>query len=250
MNIDNIHFISFDLDGTLLNHKKEITSYSIEIIMRLQEKGYVIILNSGRFYHELKQYIEQLHLHEYGGYVICSNGCILYDVTQEKTITFPMLSYMDAHSIFQFAKQEKVMTYLYFNGEYHLYAPLFLRILFYLGRFATWLCYPFLPSSLKQLSTRILHQGIHSYTTLPSFSSIEKMCLLGLPFQLKTVWEKIQEKHSYVHYFEVNRFGIEIVHQRVSKAESVNYICKLHHMTLDNVLAFGDSGNEDRKSVV
>lgn len=244
MNIDNIRFISFDLDGTLLNDRKEISPYSMEIITRLQKQGYQIILNSGRFYHEMENYIEQLHMKEYSGYAICSNGCVAYDIKTQKQTVFSMIPYVDVAKLFQLAKQNKVMTYLYFNEEYHLFASFPYRFLFKLGKFLTRLCYPLLPKKLKYLSTRILHQSIHPYASLPSFPSLEKMCFLASPYQLKALWKEVHSQYPQYHYFEVNAFGIEIVHHSVSKAESVKYICEQNHATLENVMAFGDSGND------
>lgn len=244
MNIDSIRILSFDLDGTLLNNRKEISSYSIEIITRLQKQEYQIILNSGRFYHEMEDYIKQLNMKEYGGYVICSNGCVAYDIQAQKRITFSMLPYQDAASLYQIAKRARLTTYVYFSGAYHLYAPFFLRLLFRLGKALTLLCHPFLPSKLKHLSTRILHQRIEPYTKLEAIPSIEKMCFLGLPFQLSAFWTQVADKHPDLHYFEVNAFGIEIVHESVSKAEAVNYICEQNQLSMANVLAFGDSGND------
>lgn len=244
MNIDSIRILSFDLDGTLLNNRKEISSYSIEIITRLQKQGYQIILNSGRFYHEMEDYIKQLNMKEYGGYVICSNGCVAYDIKAQKKITFSMLPYQDGASLYQIAKQSRLTTYVYFNEAYHLYATFFLRLLFRLGKALTLLCYPFLPSKLKHLSTRILHQRIEPYTKLEAIPSIEKMCFLGLPPQLSSFWKRVVKQHPDLHYFEVNAFGIEIVHESVSKAEAVKYICEQNQLSMANVLAFGDSGND------
>ena len=79
--LNKIKMIVCDLDGTLFNHKKEISSATITYLIKLQENGYTLVLATGRFFYELKPYIEQLQLEKYHGYVICCNGIEIYDHT-------------------------------------------------------------------------------------------------------------------------------------------------------------------------
>ena len=57
--LNKIKMIVCDLDGTLFNHKKEISSATITYLIKLQENGYTLVLATGRFFYELKPYIEK-----------------------------------------------------------------------------------------------------------------------------------------------------------------------------------------------
>ena len=92
-----------DLDGTLFNHKKEISSATITYLIKLQENGYTLVLATGRFFYELKPYIEQLQLEKYHGYVICCNGIEIYDLTHNKCRSFSFLEQIEINELLQLA---------------------------------------------------------------------------------------------------------------------------------------------------
>ena len=56
------YLIAFDMDGTLLNEKKNIPSKTRRYLLKLAKKGHKIVLASGRPSRALKQYYEQLKL--------------------------------------------------------------------------------------------------------------------------------------------------------------------------------------------
>ena len=78
--ISKIKVIVCDLDGTLLNHRKQITEATAQYLIQLQEAGYRLVLASGRFYYELTGYIEQLKMKKFDGYAICANGLEIHRV--------------------------------------------------------------------------------------------------------------------------------------------------------------------------
>lgn len=244
MNIDKIKIISLDLDGTLLNNQKEITAYSESVLKRLQEKGYVVVLNSGRFYHEAKMYAEQLQLKEYGGYMCCSNGDVVYDMKKNIRFAFESINKQDAHAVMKLAEKHHLFTYLHHDDVYYANTVLYQRMLFYLAKGITKLLYPILSQKLKYLSPRILELDVSDYQHISSFPSLEKLCFVGLPYQLKAFQKEVNKQFPNYHFFPVNDFSTELVHESVSKANAVAYICEQLECTLENVIAFGDSGND------
>lgn len=70
----NKKLLVLDIDGTLVNSKKEITPATLEHLHKIQQEGHVVALASGRPYPGMKAYSNQLKLHEYGGYVLSFNG--------------------------------------------------------------------------------------------------------------------------------------------------------------------------------
>jgi len=71
--------IALDLDGTLLNSKKEISKRNKEVIQKAAEQGIKIILASGRPIPGMRKIAHQLHLEEVGGYVLAYNGGLIVD---------------------------------------------------------------------------------------------------------------------------------------------------------------------------
>ena len=51
------YLICLDLDGTLLNDNKEISSYTKQVLTELQQRGHHIMIATGRPYRAVKSII-------------------------------------------------------------------------------------------------------------------------------------------------------------------------------------------------
>ena len=69
-----IQLIAMDMDGTLLNSRKEIDPKTKDQLIRIQEQGIQIALASGRPYKGLERFAKELRMDEFGGYLISNNG--------------------------------------------------------------------------------------------------------------------------------------------------------------------------------
>lgn len=101
--------IAFDMDGTLLNSKKEITPKTLEMIDKAFDCGKEVIFSSGRCVAELNPYIEQIPRMRY---VNSSSGALVYDLKENKTIYSNSISIENVKRIMEVAKQEDVMIHL------------------------------------------------------------------------------------------------------------------------------------------
>lgn len=102
MNSDK-KILILDIDGTLLNSKKEITPLTLEYLLKIQEMGHKIALASGRPYPGMGQYAEKLKLKEYGGYVLSFNGGKVVDLATMKTIFEKPIDKKYAKVIYEYA---------------------------------------------------------------------------------------------------------------------------------------------------
>ncbi len=118
--LNKIKMIVCDLDGTLFNHKKEISSATITYLIKLQENGYTLVLATGRFFYELKPYIEQLQLEKYHGYVICCNGIEIYDLTHNKCRSFSFLEQIEINELLQLALYYRLNIRANFDHKYQM----------------------------------------------------------------------------------------------------------------------------------
>ena len=76
-----------DLDGTLTNSKKEITQPTLEALIEIQEAGKKVVLASGRPTQGVMPLAEQLHLEDYGSYILSFNGAALQTAGQSRQST-------------------------------------------------------------------------------------------------------------------------------------------------------------------
>ncbi len=71
MNKPDIHLIALDLDGTLLNSKKQLSPRNLAALTRAAELGIEIVPATGRFYGGMPDFIRALpFLH----YALTING--------------------------------------------------------------------------------------------------------------------------------------------------------------------------------
>ena len=98
-----IKAILLDIDGTLTNHKKEITPLTKQTLLRAQEKGIRLVIASGRPAKGIFQYGDQLDMRYNHGVFVCYNGArvvdcetgeVLVDITIDKETTKEVLRHM------------------------------------------------------------------------------------------------------------------------------------------------------------
>ena len=66
----NRKILVLDIDGTLVNDKKEITPKTKEKLMEMQKAGHVLMLATGRPTPGAARFVKELKLDEYGGYLL------------------------------------------------------------------------------------------------------------------------------------------------------------------------------------
>ena len=63
-----------DVDGTLLNSQKEISSHTLSALLKAQHMGIHIVLASGRSTNGVMPIAKKLELDKFGGYFLSYNG--------------------------------------------------------------------------------------------------------------------------------------------------------------------------------
>lgn len=244
--MDKIRVFSFDLDGTLLNDHKVISEYTINKLIELQKEGYQIILNSGRYYKEIEKFAKQLHLSEYHGYAVCGNGYEVIDIQNNIHKTFERIDPYITKDCIKFANDCGLIQYIKINDTYYLSTNSVQKM----GMNAvTKLLQKLVKHGLKELSyaSHLLDESIFE-KDLSQFinQGVVKICVIGSPKKQKKWIDLIEQKYPKTFsYYPVMSLALEINHKSVSKKNAVEYITKLNDLTLENVMAFGDSGNDE-----
>ena len=238
----DIKIIVCDLDGTLLNHHKKITSATAEYLIRLQRAGYLLVLASGRFYYELTPFIQQLQMKRFHGFAVCANGLEIHDIAKENMHRFDHLSSKEVQDILALCKQHHITAYANDHQSYQAVCNPWIYLSIKTARL---LCRPFAHVSLYPM--RLLYQtDFQKQGSASSWKQLDKICFLSSHHKLKAFQKEVLTRYPdrYRFYF-VDRFAMEIVKHNVSKCNALAYICKQMGYTMQNILAFGDSGNDE-----
>ena len=92
--------LALDLDGTLTNSRKEITPSTRDALIDIQKNGKKVVLASGRPSQGVLPLAEELHLGDYGSYILsynggritdCRSGEIIYSKYLPNDVSAPLL---------------------------------------------------------------------------------------------------------------------------------------------------------------
>lgn len=95
--------MAIDMDGTLLNSKRQISDENKEAVRKAVEKGVKVVITSGRSLRGLEGFLEEMHLKREGEYVIANNGGTIYRNKDFKCINYSGLRGSDLKKLYELA---------------------------------------------------------------------------------------------------------------------------------------------------
>lgn len=109
-----IKMIGLDLDGTLLNTKKELTEYSRDVLRRALDKGIIVLVATGRPYTGIPE-----ELRNFPGirYALTSNGARVLDTKKDILLIEELLPREDAVRALKVFQKYDTMAEIYFDGQ-------------------------------------------------------------------------------------------------------------------------------------
>ena len=109
----DIKLIALDLDGTLLNSKKEISSRNLAALERAHRAGIWIVPSTGRFYKGMPEKIRTL---PFVRYVITINGAEVYDAEKDRALYRAEIPPLLADRLYAYMDALPVLYDCYQNG--------------------------------------------------------------------------------------------------------------------------------------
>lgn len=216
-----------DLDGTLLNDNKEITSGNQRAIDEALARGHKIVISTGRPLASARVQAERLGLTKEGCYAITYNGGQIFDMNRQKTIYGKTISRELVKPLFQSAYDMGLHIQTY--------------------------------SSTCILSERETAE-VKTYSTLTElpYQIVEDitLALKDAPYKLIVIdynnHQKLLDYQNNVlpHYQGTldslfsNDYYLEIVPDGISKGFAVNWMCDYLGIPLENSIAAGDAQND------
>lgn len=109
----NIKLIAIDIDGTLLNDKGKILKATKNTIIEAQEKGIQVVLSTGRSPQATIDLAKELKIDKYAKYIICFNGCVIYNLQTKEKIWDGHLNAEDSKYIHNIVKKYQLNFWAY-----------------------------------------------------------------------------------------------------------------------------------------
>lgn len=117
-----IKLIALDMDGTLLNEKKELMQPQIDAIHKAVEAGVKIVLCTGRPLVGVKPFVEQLGFDTEEEFIIVNNGCSTHSTKDWSLIDWEELSVADIDYLSTFIENDDVQISLFDEEDYFVLA--------------------------------------------------------------------------------------------------------------------------------
>ncbi|EOH99674.1 cof-like hydrolase [Enterococcus haemoperoxidus ATCC BAA-382] len=234
----DIKAIVLDIDGTLLNDDKKLTSQTKEALINAQKNGIKVILASGRPTPGMMKYVEELEMARYNGLIVSYNGAHVLDVRTQNELFSQPLSVESSKNILEHLKQFDVKPMIAKN-EYMYVNNVFdgmLDLEFSDGLF-----------NIIEYESRGGNFQLCEKTDLASFVDfpLHKILVAAQPEYLQEHWQQILAPFeqtvsgifSAPMYFEFTDKGID-------KANALEKTLKPLGINQEHIISFGDGHND------
>ncbi len=106
--------IGLDLDGTLLNERKELLPYTKEVLRRALDKGVVVLTATGRPWMGIP---EELRTFPGMHYALTSNGARILDIREGSVLIEQLLSRESAKKALEICGKYDTLQEVYYDGQ-------------------------------------------------------------------------------------------------------------------------------------
>lgn len=224
---------AYDLDGTLLMSNNTVNDYTKSALKKVEEKGWLNVLNTGRGLLKVLPLIDQFESFDY---FICSNGALIYDLHKKEIIVVGQVGAFAFEPMFEYAKENKLILTVdttTFNGSY---------IPDINGKLPDW-CQTQDIMDLAKLNKS-------DYKTMKNVISDPNSIITQIA--IRSYKGKAQEvtKH-FAKLFEgkcsvylTNSIYTDVNPQNISKWHGLEFLIQNKHLENYETYGFGDSGND------
>lgn len=221
-----IKLIALDMDGTLLNSKRQISEGTKHAIQRAKQQGINVVLASGRPIDGMRAQLKELELVSDSDYVLHFNGSVVQKVASGEVIHQAILTGKDAKRIAQVAAELGVNTHA-FSQQLGLITPKTSR-------------YTEVEAEINGIDITEV-----DFSTLEDDHPIVKCMIIDAPEKLTQAIAALPSE-LYEDYTIVQSaaYFLEFLNPSSNKGLGVAKIAEHLGLTSENVMCVGDAEND------
>lgn len=214
--------VMFDLDGTLLSDMHNISQGNREAFRKLHQKGYRLGIASGRRVTNIEGILKQDV--EYFDVLIGENGFQTKDLKIQESIYTDKLTVDQIKEIIEtFEDDEGKVNFVYFGDEGSVF-------------------YKENDFSKKQQE---LFERVSKYLNGDNFPELSKLCMPVAPELANNYRIRVENIKGKPYHGVMTGTGFfEFMNVETSKWKALYKYLQKYGLTKDDVIAFGDSGND------
>lgn len=230
MNQGRYQLIALDIDGTLLNTRKEITPDTEAMVHRAFRAGKQVVLSTGRSFAELEEILGHFPEMRYG---ICESGALIFDRNRPEPIAVHPIPLAVVRQAAEIARRREVLIHIFQQGrpvisrhqmdqleDYHI---------------------PYFRPMFQRYSLQV-ENALDHCLGLPK-PSIEKINLYHHSTQERTVTRTLLS-HLPLELVDSEQTSLELSAAQVDKGRGLRELCAHLDVPVEATIAVGDSFND------
>ncbi len=215
-----------DIDGTVNNSQKEVTPKTKEALWRLQEKGVMVAVASGRPPMGVAPVADILKLDQFGSYILGFNGARIIDWRSKECVYEKTLALHMPRKLIEDCSHWGLGMLTY--DETHVIAltrqDRYMEIEAKINRVS--LTFPGNPEEVLQVP-------------------VNKCLLTGEPQNVATAEEELAEKYRHeAEVFRSEPYFLEVTPKHVDKAYCLSRLLEILKISREQVICVGDGYND------
>lgn len=225
----SIKLIATDLDGTLMSPDHlTITDFTLDTLKKAHEKGIKIAIATGRPLRLIDSVVEQI---PFADYIIYANGACVFDRAENKLIYSNLIPYTVAREIIDYLLKTKVFFEIYIDGASH----------FQLGTEGYFDNTGFPEGFIKEVQKSMT--GHKDLIKCLDGRGVEKITIYSID---EAEFATLHERLSGASLACTSSFGgnLEATVNGANKGVALAGLCEKLGITADEVMSFGDAGND------
>ena len=214
--------VALDLDGTLLNSRKEISEENKNILKKLSENGVEILIVTGRPYPITKKIAQSL---EIPLTVICYNGARVMNLKTDEIIFEKVLEEKQVLKIIEFCRKNKKDLNLFQNDIWYV-------------------------EDLESIGTKYYKKNSKLEPTLKLFDTFDNLQMIkSIIIDENDILEKVEKElrdilGNTVHFTYSQDKYLEILNKDVNKGLTLKNVLEEKGIEMSECIAFGDAHND------
>lgn len=220
--------IALDIDGTLLNSKKEVTKEVFDAIQMAKKKGVKVVLSTGRPLPGVQSLLKELKLNDEENYVVTFNGGLVQEISSQDVISNIEMSYEDFDIIYnELSKKHNVKIHI--NTPDSVVVP-----------------YKDAPKySIHEANLNNIPVICMDESEINEDLTFCKVMLIDEPEIIDNIITKIpKEFHDKYTIVRSAPFFLEFLNKKVNKGSGLQALCNKLNIDPCEVIAVGDEEND------
>lgn len=222
-----IKLVAIDLDGTLLDGRKQVSQKNKEVLAQAKAQGVKIVLCTGRPLRAIRPYLEELSLNESGDYSITFNGGLVQKNDTGEIMEKAALQLADIHELVAVAAELDLPLDVV-SEEIVLCLPTSATNQSIYGSLNPLLdCRPYAIEALDE--SKLYNKAVIAY-----HQEVLDPKILAIPSAIREKYEVIKTRNNL----------LEFMPKGITKAYGIELLARDLGITIDEVMAIGDEEND------